>query len=100
MGTDNKQLLTMIEKGMNAEEICNKVGFNISTLRRRHHILVMNFRKYIELPGLFEPDNVAELKKGGIVLSSKKLASLDCEFKVGNKFSIAVDKKKITLTVN
>ena len=101
MTTDNKTLLNLIEKKkMTAQQICEKCEFSIGTLKRRHHVLMMNERRFIDVPGLFDPDNVAELKKGGIVMSMKKLTALDCPFEIGSKFTIAVDKKKIVLTAN
>ena len=101
MTTDNKTLLNLIEKKkMNAQQICDKCKFTMGTLKRRHHVLMMNERKFIDIPGLFDPDNVAELKKGGIVLSSKKLTALECPFEIGSKFSIDINQKskQIVLT--
>ena len=95
---DNSQLLEMIEsKKLNAKQICEKAGFNIGTLRRRHHVLIMNEKRFIEIDGLFAADNQAELKKGGITMSKKKLDALKCEFPQGTKFEISIDKKLITL---
>ena len=97
----NSQLLDFIEtKKLNASQICEKAGFNIGTLRRRHHVLMLNERRYIELPGLLDPDNQAELKKGGITLSMKKLDALKCPWSQGTKFEISIDsrqKGKLTL---
>ena len=46
----NSQLLEMIEKKkLNAGQICEKAGFNIGTLKRRHHVLMINARRFIEL---------------------------------------------------
>jgi len=84
--TDNKTLLNLIEKKkMNAQQICDHCGFSIGTLRRRYAVMVMNYRKFIDVPGLFD-DVFAELKKGGIVLSAKKLTALDCPHDIGTKF--------------
>ena len=97
----NAQLLEMIEnKNLNAGQICEKAGFNIGTLRRRHHILMMNEQRFINIPGLFDPDNQAELKKGGITLSMKKLDALKNPHEIGTKFQIEVNHKtkKIVLT--
>ena len=97
----NTQLLEMIEsKKLNANQICEKAGFNIGTLRRRHHALMMNERRFIEIEGLFDPDNQAELKKGGITISMKKLDALKCPWPQGTKFEISIDsrqKGKLTL---
>lgn len=98
---DNKMLLNLIEKKkLNAQQICDKTGFNIGTLRRRHHVLMLNERRYVDLPGLFDPDNVAELKKGGVTISAKKLAALDCPHDIGTKFTVVINQKtkKIVLT--
>ena len=98
---DNKTLLAMIEtEKLNATQICEKSGFNIGTLRRRHHILLMNEQRFIDIPGLFDPDNIAELKKGGVTLSMKKLAALKCPHEIGTKFTIEINHKtkKIVLT--
>ena len=97
----NAQLLEMIEKkNLNAGQICEKAGFNIGTLRRRHHVLMMNEQRFINVNGLFDPDNIAELKKGGITLSMKKLDALKCPHDIGTKFQIEVNHKtkKIVLT--
>ena len=98
---DNKTLLAMIEnEKLNASQICEKADFNIGTLRRRHHILLMNEQRFIDIPGLFDPDNIAEMKKGGITISAKKLDALNCPFEIGAKFSIDINSKtkKIVLT--
>ena len=97
----NSQLLDFIEtKKLNASQICEKAEFGIGTLRRRHHVLMLNERRYIELPGLLDPDNIAELKKGGITISAKKLDALKCPHDIGTKFQIEVNHKtkKIVLT--
>ncbi len=97
----NSQLLDFIEsKKLNANQICEKANFNIGTLRRRHHVLMMNEQRFIDIPGLFDPDNIAELKKGGITLSMKKLDALKCPHDIGTKFQIEVNHKtkKIVLT--
>jgi hypothetical protein len=97
----NSQLLDFIEtKKLNAGQICEKAGFNIGTLRRRHHVLMLNERRYIELPGLLDPDNQAELKKSGITISMKKLDALKNPHEIGTKFQIEVNHKtkKIVLT--
>ena len=102
MAIDNKTLLNLIEKKKrNANQICEKTGINLGTLRRRHHVLMLNERRYVDLPGLFDPDNVAEMKKGGITLSAKKLAALDFPHDIGTKFSIDINQKskKIVLSV-
>ena len=57
----NTELLEMIEKSMDAKAICEKMSITMGTLRRRHHVLMMNERKFIEVPGLFESDNEVEL---------------------------------------
>jgi len=101
MSTDNKTLLNLIEvKKMDAKSICAKCGFTMGTLKRRHHVLCSNERRWIELPGLFDPDNVVELKKNGVTISAKKLTALDCPHDIGTKFSIDIDQKskKIVLT--
>ena len=98
---DNKELLNLIEKKkMTALQICEKCEISMGTLKRRHHVLVMNERRFIELPGLMEPSNEVELKRGGINLSMKKLAALECPFEIGAKFSIEINPKtkKILLT--
>jgi hypothetical protein len=60
----NTQLLEMIEsKRLNANQICEKAGFNIGTLRRRHHVLMMNERRFIEIDGLFDPDKSSQVEK-------------------------------------
>ena len=47
---DNKTLLAMIEtEKLNASQICEKADFNIGTLRRRHHILLMNEQRFIDI---------------------------------------------------
>ena len=97
----NPQLLEMIEtKNLNANQICEKAGFNIGTLRRRHHVLMMNERRFIEIEGLFDPDNQVEQKKGGITISMKKLDALKNPHEIGTKFQIEVNHKtkKIILT--
>ena len=97
----NAQLLEMIEtKKLNAVQICEKAGFNIGTLRRRHHVLMMNEQRFINVAGLFDPDNIAELKKGGITLSMKKLDALKNPHEIGTKFQIDINHKtkKIVLT--
>ena len=98
---DNKTLLAMIEtEKLNAQQICEKADFNIGTLRRRHHILLMNEQRFIDIPGLFDPNNQTELKASGIVISSKKLEALKCPFQIGAKFTIEVNtkSKKIVLS--
>ena len=101
MSITNDQLLTLIkEKKLNAEQICKKCKFSIGTLRRRYAVMTMNFRKFIDLPGLFEPENVVEMKRGGIVLSAKKLNDLESPFKLGQKFTIDISKDSMTLTAN
>ena len=91
---DNKALLAMIEtKKLNAVQICEKADFNIGTLRRRHHVLMMNEKRFINVEGLFDPDNIAELKKGGITLSMKKLDALQNPHEIGTKFQIEVNHK-------
>ena len=97
----NKALLAIIEtEKLNAQQICEKADFNIGTLRRRHHILLMNEQRFIDIPGLFDADNQTELKKGGITLSAKKLAALKCPHDIGTKFQIDINAKtkKIVLT--
>ena len=91
----------MVEnKNLNANQICEKAEFNIGTLRRRHHVLMMNEQRFINVDGLFDPDNIAELKKGGITLSMKKLDALKCPHDIGTKFQIDINTKtkKIVLT--
>ena len=98
---DNKALLAMIEtEKLNATQICEKSGFNIGTLRRRHHILMMNEQRFIDIPGLFDSDNQTELKKGGITISAKKLDALKCPHEIGTRFTIDVNQKtkKIVLS--
>ena len=93
--TDNKTLLNLIEtKKLNAKQICEKADFNIGTLRRRHHVLMMNEKRFIQIDGLFDAENQAELKKGGITLSKKKLEALKCPFTQGQKFEISIDAGK------
>jgi hypothetical protein len=97
----NSQLLDLIEKEkLNAQKICEKAGISIWTLRKRHHVLMMNEKRFINVEGLFDPDNVAELKKGGISISAKKLDALKNPHSIGTKFQIDINakSKKIVLT--
>ena len=97
----NTELLNYIEKEkLNAQEICQKADIKMGTLRRRHHILMLNEHRFIDIPGLIEDDNTVELKKGGITLSTKKLDSLKNPHELGTKFSIEINhkSKKIILT--
>lgn len=97
----NNHLLEMIEtKKLNAQQICEKSRCSIGTLRRRHHVLMMNERRFIEIEGLFDPDSIAELKKGGITLSMKKLDALKNPHGIGTRFQIEINHKtkKIVLT--
>jgi hypothetical protein len=97
----NSQLLDFIEtKKLNAGQICEKAEFGIGTLRRRHHVLMMNEQRFINVDGLFDPDNVVEQKKGGITISMKKLDALKNPHEIGTKFMIEVNHKtkKIILT--
>ena len=57
-------------------------------------------QRFIDIQGLFDPDNQAELKKGGITLSMKKLDALKCPHDIGTKFTIEVNQKtkKIVLS--
>ena len=61
---------------------------------------MMSERRVIEIEGLFDPDNIAELKKGGITLSMKKFDALKNPHEIGTKFQIEVNHKtkKIVLT--
>jgi hypothetical protein len=72
----------------------------MGTLRRRHHVLIMNERRFIEIPGLFESENEVELKKGGVTISMKKLDALKCPWPQGTKFQIEINHKtkKVVLT--
>jgi len=58
-------------------------------------------RKAVDLPGLFDPDNIVQMKKGGVTISAKKLAALDCPHDIGTKFTIDINQKskKIVLSV-
>ena len=97
----NSELLNLIEKEkLNAKQICEKSGISIWTLRSKHHVLVCNERKFIDIPGLFEAENIVEMKKG-ITISAKKLDALKCPWPQGTKFTVDINQKtkKITLTV-
>jgi hypothetical protein len=90
----NQQLLELIEKEkLNAKQICEKAGISIWTLRKRHHVLMMNEKRFINVEGLFEPDNIAELKKSGISISMKKLDVLKNPHSIGTKFQIDINAK-------
>ena len=90
----NSQLLDLIEKEkLNTKQICEKSGISIWTLRKKHHILMMNEKRFINVEGLFEPDNIAEMKKSGISISAKKLDALKNPHSIGTKFQIEVNAK-------
>jgi hypothetical protein len=61
---------------------------------------MMNEKRFINVEGLFEPDNIAELKKSGISISAKKLDALKNPHSIGTKFQIDINakSKKIVLT--
>ena len=70
---ENKDLLKMIEQGMSAQEICKKAQIDMNTLKRRHHNLMINEKRYIELQGFDKEKTTIRRKRMGILINNRML---------------------------
>ena len=95
----DKELLKVIHETMDADSICEKTKIKLKTLQMR--VAKLTYKNLIEDPsqikGLYKPQpKIVKFSQNSIIIPKTRIE--DSEFKQGDKFRLAFDDRKITLT--
>ena len=96
----DEEILTLIDKKLDAKQICDKCGFTKGTLRRKLYELSIQRGQLINVAGLFGSASKTEFeikKSGSLVIPGKVMESQG--HKPGARFKIEFDEKRIVLNL-
>ena len=95
----DKELLKIIHETMDADSICEKTKIKLKTLQTR--VAKLTYKNLLGDPslikGLYKPQpKIVKFSQNSIIIPKTRIE--DSEFKQGDKFRLAFDDHKITLT--
>ena len=88
----DEQLMEMIDKGMNAQQIIEKADIKMYTLKRRYTNLMIAQKKFFEIPGLIQAKDEISFKATGATVGKSILEEYG--FKSGDRFKVSFNGKK------
>lgn len=94
----DEKILTLIEKGSDAQTIMNKLDIkSIGTLRKKIHALEQQKKEFIYVPDLFPSGNELKVKKMGLTIPRSLLEELGVD--LTKKYDVRLEKSgEIVLT--
>lgn len=95
----DKELLRIIHETMDADVICKMTNIKLKTLQMR--VAKLTYKNLIADPskikGLYKPQpKIVKFSQNSIIIPKTRIE--DSDFKQGDRFRVAFDDHKITLT--
>ncbi|MBC8459314.1 MAG: hypothetical protein H8D67_15080 [Deltaproteobacteria bacterium] len=79
----DKNLVALINKGLDAREICERADISLPTLQWRIGEVMQKYKKFVYVPGLYARAGTIRFSGSGIFIENR--------LKAGDEFSIEVD---------
>lgn len=84
----DKDLVTLINKRLSAQEICERAGISLPALQRRIGEIMQRYQKYVHVPGLYAKTGHIRFSGMGIVIDSPFEAGDELCIEVGEDCTI------------